>query len=111
MSEAHPQLLKLLALLRREHLLDFRVRRFDLRAHVSVPLIEDFLDLHALLRGEIEMPVEMLDDPVAAEARRMPAAAAEMQHPVEQDAGEHAGDERRQQDDRRDCDRLRSITG
>ena len=103
-AEAHPHLLILLALLRREDALDLRVRRFELAMHLRtrragdvfdarVMPANDILDLRALIVGEVETPVEHFDHRSRGHARkhrRMPHAPDVLR----KDAGEHAGDER-----------------
>jgi hypothetical protein len=101
---AHAHLLELLLLLRRQEFFDLGIGGIELfsdlrlngghdRIDADVMLIDDSLHIGFLLWGEMELAVEMLDDPSRQGLRRRRAPAMENVIAIAGDADEQTADE------------------
>jgi hypothetical protein len=101
---AHAHFLELLLLLGRQELLDFGIGSIELssdlrlnaghdRIDADVMLIDDALHIGFLLRCEIELAVEMLDDSLSQGLRRRRAPAMENVKAIAGNADEQSADE------------------
>jgi len=104
-AHAHPHFAELFALLRRQDFLDFCVRGLELTVNLGlnaghhgidagVMLVNDSLHVGSLLRCQIELAVETLDDPPRHELpERWPPAVKEIEV-ISGDSDEYAANER-----------------
>jgi len=107
--QVHLNLLELLPLLRRENFLDLGVRGVQLGADLRpdaghdrvdphMMLVDDALDIALLLRGEVQLAIEMIDDPARREFRHPPPgeepAVMKKVKAIAGDAGEQPANER-----------------
>ena len=119
---AHPNLLELRALLRRENAADLGVGGIELAAHLrlypvhdrvdaGVMLVDDALHQILLLRREVQIAIEMVDDAPRRELRRPrrgeESMAVKEVKAVAGDTDERAADERC---DQRQSRRRASLT-
>ena len=118
-ADAH--FLELLALLRRQNLVDLPVRGVEFEANLradgvhrrvdsSMVRVDDLLHLNFLLRREVQLAIEMFDNPACGElrrARRWPQPMAmEKVKAIAGDADEKPADEHRGHHQRRGRSRI-----
>jgi len=114
--QVHPELLVLRALLRREDLAnlvvpqldlmpDLRMHAFENLLHFHGVRVEDLLHLSVLLRREVELAIEPVENARGDHVHRLAACTRTVvHHPdvIAEDADGGAAEERDQQDDRGD---------